>query len=170
MFKIIAITIILSLAVSQPAFNGKAYESLSREEKLNNLWTAITKDNSTGSFPGVKIAGIFLESMNPSFDFVSDVLPEGRKKYIHSVGVVAKASFISEEGNPYSGAFAGADSLLIRLSLAKQPDTSKTTAKGALDNLTPGLGLKFLRNTVSTGNLVAMFGVNGNIYLYFYMF
>ena len=161
MYKLLLITVVLGLALSQQAFNGKDYEALGREQKQNNLWNAITKDNSSGTFPGVKIAGIFLESMQPTFDFVSDVLPEGRKKYIHSVGVVAKASFVPEAGNPYTGALAGADSLLIRLSLAKQPDTSKTTPKGALDNFTPGLGLKFLRNGVSSGNLVAMFGVNG---------
>ena len=34
------------------------------------------------------------ESMNVTFDTVSDVMPAGRKKYIHSEGYVAKFQFV----------------------------------------------------------------------------
>lgn len=47
------------------------------------------------------------------------------------------------------------------MSIAKEPSESKTTAKQALDNFTPGFGLKFLRDGVPSGNLVAMYSVNG---------
>lgn len=50
---------------------------------------------------------------------------------------------------------------MLRLSLAKNPDTSKTTAAGAQDNFTPGLGIKLLRDDVDSANTVAMYGVNG---------
>lgn len=50
---------------------------------------------------------------------------------------------------------------MIRLSTAKKPDYSKTAAKDALDNFTPGFGLKFFRDGVPSANLVAMYGVNG---------
>lgn len=47
------------------------------------------------------------------------------------------------------------------MSIAKAPSESKKTAKQAYDNFTPGFGLKFLRDGVHSGNLVAMYGVNG---------
>ena len=61
----------------------------------------------------------------------------------------------------FTGLFNGADHGVIRLSAAKQPDYSKKTAAGALDNFTPGFGLKFLRDNRPSANLVAMFGVDG---------
>ena len=103
----------------------------------------------------------------PSLHWVGDTFENGwlgvRDKYIHSVGNVAKVKYTPVANNEgYTGIFAsGADHGLIRLSAAKQYDTTKTTAAEALDNFTPGFGLKFLRDAVPSGNLVAMYGVNG---------
>ena len=99
--------------------------------------------------------------MDVSINYKSDSLPEGRNKLIHSVGVVGKVEFIAEPDTPYSGLFKGADSALIRFSLAKKPDYSNKSASKAYDNYTPGLGLKFLIDGKPSANLVAMFGVNG---------
>lgn len=41
-----------------------------------------------------EIGKILFESMNVTFDTVSDVMPAGRKKYIHSEGYVAKFQFV----------------------------------------------------------------------------
>lgn len=49
----------------------------------------------------------------------------------------------------------------MRMSAAKKPDLSKTAPEGALENFTPGFGLKFLRDGLPSANFVAMFGVNG---------
>lgn len=81
-----------------------------------------------------------------------------RKKYIHSVGDVAKVSFVpvsNEEG--YTGIFEGAEYGYIRMSCAKEP----TTDKPAAGNFIPGIGLKFLRDGVHSADLVAMYSVNG---------
>jgi len=74
---------------------------------------------------------------------------------------VAKVNFEASKDTPYTGVFKGDDSVLLRLSLASDPDTSKSTSAGAQDNFTPGLGIKFLRDDVDSANTVAMYGVNG---------
>ena len=107
--------------------------------------------------------------MMPSLHWVGDTFENGwtgvRNKYIHSVGSVATIKYVpTENSEGYTGIFAtGADHGLIRLSAAKQPDESKSahSAEKAFDNFVPGFGLKFFRDGVASGNLVAMFGVNG---------
>ena len=81
-----------------------------------------------------------------------------RTKYIHSVGVVGKVKLVldSSANNAYTGLFQGADQGLIRLSSALQPSTTDLSAP-----LSPGMGLKFLRDNQDSGNLVAMKSVNG---------
>jgi len=92
--------------------------------------------------------------MLPSLQWVGDTFENGlfgpRNKYIHTVGNTATVKFTPVSNNEgYTGIFAsGADHALIRLSLAKQPDQTKTTAAEALDNFIPGFGLKFLRDGV----------------------
>jgi len=104
----------------------------------------------------VELAGIFLESMEPSFDTKGDALPSGilgtRRKYIHSVGAVGKVSFRPANNTfNFSGIFHGADYGLIRLSSALEPK----------DYIAPGMGLKFLRDGMDSANLVSMYSVNG---------
>lgn len=171
MIKYLTVALLVGIALSA-SFSGSTYESQTRKQKLNQLWSEITRDTTPGNFPeGIKLAGIFVESMNPTFTHVGDTLPDGRVKYIHSVGVVAKVAFTPEAGqNAYSGVFEGADSGLLRLSVAKALDSTKTTAEGADDNFTPGLGIKFLRDGKPSANLVAMFGVNGKIEFYIFFF
>lgn len=161
MFKIFALALLVGLTLSA-SFGGSQYESQTRQQKMTQLWNEITKDTTPGSFPsGLKLGGIFVESMTPTFDHRADTLPDGRVKYIHSVGVVGQVQLIPEPNQPYSGVFSGSDSVLLRLSCAKAPDTSKTSPSEALDNFTPGLGIKFLRDGQPSANVVAMYGVNG---------
>jgi hypothetical protein len=69
---------------------------------------------------------------------------------------------VAPNNEGYTGIFeSGADHGLIRLSAAKKFDKTKSSAAEAYDNFTPGFGLKFLRDGVPSGNLVAMYGVNG---------
>ena len=77
-----------------------------------------------------------------------------RQKYIHSVGVVATAEWRSVGEHGYTGVFTGSQHVIIRMSLASQPDPQELTTR-------PGIGLKFLRDGVASGNMVAMFSVNG---------
>lgn len=99
--------------------------------------------------------------MKPTIDYVSDELPQGRRKYIHSVGSVFSAAFTPVSNTPYTGFFEGADSLLIRISLAASPNYSNPSAKAAYNNFTPGHGLKYLIDGKPSANLVAMHSVNG---------
>ena len=48
----------------------------------------------------------------------------------------------------------GSQHVIIRMSLAKQPDPQQLQTA-------PGIGLKFLRDGVASGNMVAMFSVDG---------
>jgi len=135
--------------------------------KEAELWKEITSNKeSYGWYNAASLAGIFVESMDPSLKWVGDTFEDGffgpRKKLIHSVGSVATVKFVPTANNEgYTGVFQGADHGLIRLSLAKQPDYSKTSAAGAYDNFAPGFGLKFLRDNSHSANMVAMFSVDG---------
>jgi hypothetical protein len=104
--------------------------------------------------------------MDPSVKWVGDTFQNGwagpRNKYIHTVGDTATIKFVPVTNNEgYTGCFRGVDHGIIRLSAAIQPDYTKTTAAGADGNFVPGFGLKFLRSGVPSGNLVAMFSVDG---------
>lgn len=77
-----------------------------------------------------------------------------RSKYIHSVGNVAQAKFVSSGNHPFTGIFKGADNALIRLSLAQQPNTK-------VEETAPGLGFKALRDGVDSCNFVVMYSVDG---------
>lgn len=104
--------------------------------------------------------------MDPTIKWVGDTFQNGwtgpRNKYIHTVGNTATVKFVPVSNNEgYTGCFRGVDNGIIRLSAAIQPDYTKTTAAGADGNFVPGFGLKFLRSGVASGNLVAMYSVDG---------
>ena len=77
-----------------------------------------------------------------------------REKFIHTVGVVATAEWRSVGDHSYTGVFTGSQHVIIRLSLATRPDPRRMRT-------IPGIALKFLRDGVTSGNLVAMFSVDG---------
>lgn len=101
--------------------------------------------------------------MKTSFSTTGDEFPAGRVKYIHSVGNVGKVEFVATEAgkSKYSGVFKGAKNALLRFSSAKKPDESKTNAKDAQGNFTPGFALKFFRDGIPSANTIVMYGVNG---------
>lgn len=148
--------------------SGAKYEALSAADKEASLWTEITSNQKPyGWYSAVSLGKIFLESMSPSLHWVGDTFENGwtgvRNKYIHSVGNVGTVKYTPVENNEgYTGIFkSGADHGLIRLSAAKEPSESKKTAEQAFDNFVPGFGLKFLRDGVPSGNMVAMYDVMG---------
>jgi len=141
--------------------NGGHYISLTAPQKLEKIWENCQEDSSPASwFSALKMAGLLLERMCPTFTTPGDELPYEnfitgyRDKYIHSVGAVARVEWRSLGNHPYTGIFQGASHGIARLSLAAQPDTGKMKT-------TPGMGLKFLRDGRDSANLVAMFSVNG---------
>ena len=84
-----------------------------------------------------------------------------RDKTIHSVGNVGKVKWISTGDHTYTGIFKGADYGYIRLSSASRVNT-KTPS------MTPGMGVKFLRDGVDSANFVAMNSVDGQKDLNFF--
>jgi len=144
-------------------FSSQTYNNLTAEQKMTSLWQKIIENYTPyGWYFALNLAvKIFWENMNPTFDHFSDVFPSGRDKVIHSVGTVTRAKFIAEPDTPYTGIFKGASHVLLRLSAASKPDSSKSSAEGALNNFKPGFGLKMLRKGVPSANLVGMFSLEG---------
>jgi hypothetical protein len=148
-------------------FSSAKYQAQTAQQKMTQLWKEIKSDTTPyGWYSALSFAGLFFENMKTSFDTYSDVLPEGRKKLIHSVGSVAQFEFVPKSGSPYTGVFEGVSNGLIRISTAKQANPKKE-AKG---NFLPGMGIKLLRDGVPSANLVAMLSVEGqdswNIFQY----
>jgi hypothetical protein len=141
-------------------FSSAEYLASDASSKKDQLWEKVSANKISGSFPsGAAIAGIFVESMAPTFTTKGDQMPtelfglKSRTKYIHSVGVVGKVKFVSNGNHPFTGVWEGAQNGLVRLSSAAEPSDTQPLA--------PGLGLKFLRDGVDSADLVAMYGVNG---------
>lgn len=99
--------------------------------------------------------------MVPSVEYVADSMPKGRRKYVHSVGSAFTAKFVAEAGSPYTGLFTGADSLVLRFSLASEPDYSNTDSDAAFNNFIPALAVKYLIDGRPSENIFAMPGVDG---------
>lgn len=142
-------------------FDEQSYLKSTAEEKKNALWKKLTEDtNTNGWYSTVGTLGLFFEKMITSFTHDKDTFPSGRNKYIHSVGTVGQFEIVSTS-TKYSGIFKGCKNVIGRLSCAKQPDESKTSAKGALANFTPGFALKCLRSGVPSANIIVMYSVLG---------
>jgi hypothetical protein len=141
--------------------NGAEYLAKSATEKADIIKANIDMDtNSAGWYSTAHMAAIFTESMTPSFTTAGDELPPGqvygtRAKYIHTVGSIAKVKMTSTGDHPYTGLFKGADEGFARLSFAQEPSPPKPTTA-------PGMGLKFVRDGIDSGNLVAMYSVDGH--------
>jgi hypothetical protein len=137
-----------------------AYEKLQASEKQSLLLDAVGSDKASGSYPfPTRVMNILTESVMTTFDAVSDVFPQAREKYIHSVGVVGGIKFESSGDHPYTGIFKGAEHGLIRFSSAKQPGLP--AVPGIVPAFTPGVGIKFLRDGRPSSNFVAMPSLDG---------
>ena len=119
------------MASSKPEFT-----SLLWNEKHDQTWSNIVADSAVAPYPN--IAGIFTESMKTVFDNEWDVEPEGRKKYIHTVGAVCPF-VVNIKDSPFTGIFKNGESHgMIRLGSA--------APIGEGNGVTPGGGVKFFRS------------------------
>jgi len=142
-----------------PALSGPAWQQQSRDVKLNTIWNLITKDRTPARFPTLlEQAAVFLESINVTLEADQDDFPKQpqtgglitRKKLVHSVGPVVLVRYVPFP-NPfnYTGIFeTGSDSAIMRFSAAVAPVP--------IDGITPGVGIKFLRDQIPSGNAFAM--------------
>jgi len=153
-------------------FNGPTYQGLQRASKAAAVWQALNYNQTSLSwYSTLQVAEIFIEDMNPSFDTVSDSMPcqffctEERKKLIHTIGVLGQGRLrITNNPKNYTGMFtSGSDSLIIRMSLAKQP-----TSTGGVVEYLPGVVVKYFRDGIPSANSFVMYSLLGqNSYNFF---
>jgi len=140
-----------------------AVSAVTRQDKLADTWAKVSADpytaNTLSSWDGrdltnpLNLIKFGFSSMDVSFDTASDAMPHGRTKYIHSLGAVAQARLVAQEGTKYSGLFQGSDSCLARLSLAVHPGS---------DNFVPGMAFKCFRDgNAPSGNFITMYSLDG---------
>jgi len=156
--------------VHSQTFVGPQWQDQSNDAKLSLLDNIIYNDTTAGSFPNaLELAELFVEDMNLSFDTVADDMPDqgfplGRRvKLVHSVGVVADAQWtVVPNSLGYTGILgSGCKDLYVRLSLATAPTTDT-------NGYVPGLAVKCLRSNVPSGNMFAMYSLQGqNSYNFF---
>ncbi len=93
--------------------------------------------------------------LGQTFTHVSDELPEGRPKLLHTYGSTALIEFqVDPRSSSYTGLFQTGGIGLIRLSLAKQPDSSD-------DNYIPGFAMKLLVDGKASINFHVMNSLEG---------
>jgi len=150
----LVITLLLSVCRAQHQVSGPEYTRLPAPTKQALIWENVVSNSSSGSWPGAKIVGIFNQSMCPTLQQKGDEYSPPRQKYLHSVGSVGKVEFVPANSSGYSGIFQGAEYGIIRISLAGQRSST-------MNNTSPGMALKFLRDGVESASLVAMYHVLG---------
>lgn len=136
------------------------YQAMNSEEKQTIIWQQVFKSHQSLPLPPLeqggwwatlkKLRGLF--NLSPSFDYVSDELPEGRIKILHPNGSVAKIRLNSAGGHPFTGLYQTGDIGLARLSLGAAPtDTS----------FIPGMAIKFLLPSKASVNIHVMNSLEG---------
>jgi hypothetical protein len=132
------------------------YESWPAANKQENLWVngALRSQYAAGQLPALQpmdIGGMLGSILWGKVRNRSDVTPEGYVKPMHAHGVMAKVKFVAVP-NPYSGLFQGADSGLLRLSVAGDP---------ADRGFAPGLAWKAFVDGKPSENVSALYSLSG---------
>jgi len=147
-------------APDQPGYDDQRAES-----KLQILQQQIeaTEYQRLPQWTGTEPLAMFALSLNPirsmvrsffnvTLDRNSDVLPDCRKKGIHTYGSTVAIEFIADGTSPFTGLFQGVSYGMARLSLAAKPSATSTV---------PGIGVKFLVDGRPSLNFVAMYSLDG---------
>lgn len=130
---------------------NNTYEAMSATDKLSYLLDKIYASNKHG--PIANPLNLLQASVQTSFDNMWDVMPAGRPKYIHAVGVVA-VFHLDITNTKYTGVLSqGRQTGLMRLGSATEITSSSGT--------TPGMGIKFLRSGVHSANWVVLHSLDG---------
>lgn len=138
------------------------FEAQSVSAKLQYYDTEIARD------PNIRVewAGSldvllrsFRSSVHTTFDNWLPQMPEGRTKHIHTIGSTCGVDFEVAGGSPYTGLLSsGTHQGYMRIGPASEPG----------GGLTPGVGFKFPRSGVPSGDFVAMHSTeNGQSYNFF---
>ena len=134
------------------------YLALPRSAKHEIIWQQITANEQSGNWHSGKH---FEVEPRAAFDEQGDEF-DCRKKTFHCVGNVAKATWVSLGDHQYTGMFrSGGDAGYIRLSSTAQVDTER-------QHMSPGIGIKFLRDGIDSADIVAQFSLDGQMSLNFF--
>lgn len=157
--KAIVLLCVCAFATSENFFNSASYLSKSAKDKHKLLVDEINKNPTPqGYFSGLQNVAVLVQDNWPTMNWVGDALPEGRKKLIHSEGVVAPCEVHFNIDSGYSGLFKeNLPYSIIRPSAASAYDVTKSSKEGAFNNFTPGFALKVLVDGRHSENLVAMY-------------
>ena len=167
MFKSISFGAALLTAVTVARdgfdFKGEAYISQNRHDKSDQIWAKVTENSKNGNWHFLYTLFVSQKDVfrTKGDEFDCSSFTGCRSKTVHSVGNVGQVEWINLGGHPYTGIFTGADAGYVRMSAAIPVDIKKA-------NIRPGMGLKFLRDSVDSANLVAMFSVDGQENLNFF--
>lgn len=132
----------------------KSYEAQDHKAKMAQIWAEMTAPDVIDKSGPLKdplsvVTQMVTESMRTTMDMHRDVLPIGRTKVIHAQGVHCQFELNVAAGSGYSGVFSpGVKEGIIRMGSA----TGVTDIAGIF----PGLGIKFLRDGVTSANFVAL--------------
>jgi len=135
---------------SQQSFESKTYT-----EKIDYYKSNLARDpNVRVEFQGAlnAVAASASSSMHTTFDNFLPEMPATRQKAIHTIGGVCGVDFIVGS-SPYTGLLSrGTHKGFVRLGSAIKPDES---------GIVPGVGFKFPRTGVPSGDLVVMHTTDG---------
>ena len=110
--------------------------------KQNAIWSAVVADQSFGFHPtwDQTSLGIMTQSMVTSMENEWDIVPVGRKKFIHYIAAACKFT-LNIENSPFTGIFKnGIQHGLLRMGSATWVDPFP------LHGCVPGVSIKFFRS------------------------
>ncbi|WP_068830146.1 peroxidase family protein [Pseudomonas sp. BMS12] len=133
------------------------YDSWPAKAKQDNLWVngALRSQYAEGELPAippVNVGGLIGSVLWKKVQERGDVAPLGYTKAMHPHGVMAKARFVAQTGQPYTGLFQGAEHGLLRLSVAGDP---------AVNGFQPGLAWKVFVDGKPSQNVSALYTLSG---------
>ena len=113
-----------------------------RKTKEDAIWSAVREDPTFGFHPtwAQTSIGIMAQSMKTSMDNEWDIMPAGRKKFIHYIGAACKFT-LSISNSPFTGVFKnGVQHGIVRMGSATWLDPFP------LHGLVPGVSIKIFRS------------------------
>jgi len=159
LIKLCLLTTLVGICLAQTPFSGPTYQAESANEKRDDINTVVRQDPTTGKWFSFEEVELFLEPMNLTFDAVGDDMPyqflglQRRPKLIHSVGVIAQATWTALHSSFTGVLGAGCKDVVLRFSLAREPVSGTP--------YTPGISVKCLRDGVMSANIFAMYSLQG---------
>jgi len=123
---------------------NETFEALTFQEKNKYFWSRMIEDKQRSDY--VSPATTFIADMQTAFWNLKDEMPAGRKKVIHGVGSVCQFDIDIPSDSPYTGLLSpGQKHGFVRMGGA---------AKWKKDShgFPPGVGIKFARSGVKSGN------------------